>query len=238
PFTAFATGSSIRGIHKLFTYGLVGLVVLHVFGVVFESVRTRESLTRAMVTGRKRARPDSEAVPSVRARPVLALAGFSVIALITAGAVVHFAAKPALGVPTAPIDATYAKECGSCHSVHHPTVAPAATWRAVFADLRNHFGDNASLDPETTKQLASYAIANAAEHWDTRVAHVMRVRSEDKPLRITDVKRWKRIHRHFPEKLFKSKPIGGKLNCTNCHRDAETGVFATRNIAIKKEKTK
>jgi cytochrome b len=233
--TTFKTGSEVREVHEFLAILLAGLIGLHILGALFESFRTRENLSRAMISGRKRAAPGDEAVPTANARPLMALISFGVIAAVVTGGVVHFGSKPALGVPTALIDTAYAKECGACHSVHHPTVAPAATWRAIFGDLKNHFGENASLDPALTERLMAYAVANSSEQWDTRVANVMRVASKEQPLRLTDAPIWKRIHEDLPERLFKSKAIGGKLNCTNCHRDAETGVFAPRAIAIKKE---
>lgn len=236
PFVGFAAAYNAREVHEILGLVLGALVALHVLGAVFESFRTRENLMRSMVTGRKLPRPDAEAAAPVAARPVLVLVAVALVAGLTVPAVAHFSALPVPGVPTEPMNAAYAKECGSCHTPHHPTVAPAATWNAVFANLTDHFGDNASLEPALAEQLKTYVLANSSEKWDTRVANAMRTPSQEQPLRITDAPRWKRIHRELPEGLFKSKPIGGKLNCTNCHRDAESGVFAPREIAIKREK--
>ncbi|MEJ2227558.1 MAG: cytochrome b/b6 domain-containing protein [Alphaproteobacteria bacterium] len=238
PFVSFATGFGIREVHYYLALVLAISVGVHILGAVFESLRIRENLMRSMVTGCKQARPDAETAPTRSARPIVALGATVILAAITIPAVMHFSALPVPGVPTEPMNATYAKECGACHVPHHPSVAPAATWKAIFANLQDHFGENASLTPELTDKLRAYALANSSEKWDTRVANVMRRPSKEHPLRITDAPIWKRIHSHFPDKLFKSKAIGGKLNCTNCHRDAETGLFAPRNISIKRENKK
>ena len=41
-------------LHRALAWGLVGLIALHVAGVVFTSLRHRENLLTAMLTGRKR----------------------------------------------------------------------------------------------------------------------------------------------------------------------------------------
>ena len=84
--------------------------------------------------------------------------------------------------------------------------------------------------------MSAYLADNAAEKWDTWPANRLRAVSEQNPLRITDTRGWKRLHRGLAGDVFKSKAVGGKLNCSKCHRDAETGRFAPRAIAIPEEK--
>lgn len=236
-FTTFAYGGTAKEVHEVLAFGLLGLVALHVTGIVVESLRTRENLVRAMLTGAKRARSDSISAPTAVGHPTLA-AGIAAFVLISVAAAIGLLAqRPALGVPIAPLDATYAKECKACHAVHHPSLASAATWTDVMGNLGDHFGDNASLDPNVRAALFGYLAANSAEHWDTKAANRLRMPSAAEPLRITATDGWKRIHRDLLDAQFKRKSVGGKLNCTSCHTDAETGRFARRAIDVPKEKT-
>ncbi|MFZ2099008.1 MAG: cytochrome b/b6 domain-containing protein, partial [Oricola sp.] len=59
----FAAGLGAREVHELLAWALLGLVGLHVAGAVFEGLRTRDNLVRAMVTGSKEARPGDHAAP-------------------------------------------------------------------------------------------------------------------------------------------------------------------------------
>lgn len=234
---SYATGRTAKELHELLAFGLVGLVALHVFGVVAESLRTKENLVAAMVRGFKTARADSVPAPTAKARPVLATALTTIIGLSAAGVIAHLSSLPVAGVPPRVLEPTYAKECGSCHSPHHPSAAPVATWAAVMAGLSSHFGDNASLDDATARQIAAYLSANSAEKWDTKAAHLLSTAAADNPLRITATAGWKRLHREVPDAAFQRRSVGGRLNCSQCHSDAEAGRFDPRAIAIPKEKT-
>lgn len=52
---AFWGSKGMETAHEVLANGMLGLVIVHVGGVIFESVRHRESLVIAMFTGRKRA---------------------------------------------------------------------------------------------------------------------------------------------------------------------------------------
>ena len=53
-------GDTVEDLHELLTNGLLFLIALHVAGVILASVQHRENLTRAMITGDKRAPEDGD----------------------------------------------------------------------------------------------------------------------------------------------------------------------------------
>lgn len=228
--TTYANGRTAKEIHELVAWGVIGLVALHLAGVLFESRRESENLARAMVTGRKRARDDR--APSRSARPALAVAALASAALPLATVWIWAESRPNPFVPAGPALAEWKTECGDCHTPHHPSLLPAARWEEIMAALEDHFGEDASLDAETTGKIRAWLVANSAERYDTRAANAFRQPDAAEPLRITATARWKRIHDDIPAETFKRKDIGGPANCASCHGDAETGLFAPQQILI------
>lgn len=228
--TTYVGGRSAKEIHELLAWGILALVALHVGGVAFESRREGENLAGAMVTGRKRVRTDTTSMRA--ARPGLAILALAAIGLPLAAAWTWAARQPNPFVPAGPALAEWKAECGDCHTPHHPSLLPAATWDKLMATLDDHFGEDASLDAETTAKIRDWLVANSAERYDTRAANAFRTPDAADPLRITATARWKGIHEEIPPETFKRKDIGGPVNCAACHGDAETGLFAPQRIRI------
>ncbi len=231
-------GGTGKSVHLWLTYGLLALVALHIAGAIFESLRTHENLPAAMVTGRKERRAGDHVLPRRAARvwPVLA-----VVLLGLGGAfwaVTDLAAKPGLGVPQEPLDPTYADECSACHVAYHPSLLPQKSWSLLMADLSNHFGEDASLDPATTSALTDWLLAHAAESADTKPARVFHTQNPQKPFTLTQTPFWKTTHKNIPEDTFTRPPVYDNGNCQACHSDAASGRFFPGNISIPKETQK
>ncbi len=130
-------------------------------------------------------------------------------------------------------DPMFAEQCGACHLAFPPSLAQAATWNAILADLAHHFGADATLSAEQVAHIRAWLDANAAEHWDTRPSHLLR-RPAAASLRITDTPGWRRTHQHIPDVVFTTKPVYRRSDCEACHADAATGRFAPQRVAIPK----
>lgn len=65
-----SAGEQFEEIHEALSYGALGIVVVHILGVIAASVLHRENLPRAMVTGYK-AGEDTQGIPS--SRPIAAM---------------------------------------------------------------------------------------------------------------------------------------------------------------------
>lgn len=71
--TGFMMGQGNEGIkevHEILAWTTVGIVVVHVLGVAFHTIRHRENITASMIHGRKRAEP-SDGIAS--AKPIVAV---------------------------------------------------------------------------------------------------------------------------------------------------------------------
>jgi cytochrome b len=231
----YEAGATFLAIHRALAYLLMLMICAHLAGVVFESIAGDRRLVVAMIDGKKAAIADASAASPAKARPVGAAIA---IFLVLAGAIyeiVALSARPASGVPAQPLDATYLRECGSCHMAYPPSLAPKARWGALMAGLADHFGEDASLEPRVKAEILAFLTENSAEKWDTRAAHAFALSSPGDPLRLTVTSFWTWAHRRIPEGVFKSKSIGAKGACNACHSDALTGRFNPQNIDIPRE---
>ncbi len=231
-FLGFSAGDIARKAHSILAMALLAMIGLHVLGVIVDSWLGRESLVRAMIIGRKR-------VPAgallLNPRPARRRA--ATLAAICAGTAILIASSlagmvPASGLIAMPRQAAYQEECGDCHEVYHPSLLPRASWSATMAGLENHFGEDASLAPETAQAITAYLDNYASEAWDTEAANRLRAVDGTAPGQISATPFWKRKHRQIEKSVFETKPLRGRSNCGACHRDAGSGRFDDQMIAI------
>ena len=119
------------------------------------------------------------------------------------------------------------EECGSCHLAFAPSMLPASSWQRMMANLKDHFGDDASVDPKTAAVITDYLVANAADKGGQRYSDKLLrgVSVANAPLRITELPKWTKEHRKVPDWEWKHKDVRTKANCTACHADAALGYY-------------
>jgi len=100
-----------------------------------------------------------------------------------------------------------------------------------MSNLENHFGDDASLDEEDTKNILRFLVVNSAENSkkEASVKILNSIKNED-IIAITQTSFWEKEHKQIPKTVFKHEKIKSKANCKACHTDIEKGLIEDENI--------
>lgn len=141
------------------------------------------------------------------------------------------------GLSAAPQNAKYTKECAACHMAYPPGLLPSQSWTKIMGGLKNHFGEDASLDPKASDEIKGYLLKNSADANDTgRLSRRINdsIGNSDAPIRITETNYFKRKHHELDPSVFKRKSIGSPSNCVACHSGAEKGSFNEHSVRIPK----
>lgn len=227
-FISYADGRLVGNVHSLVGTLIAVLIGGHLLGVIVESVLMREDLARSMISGRRK----HPTVIRVLGRPRIGLPLAALVLVAGGYGLFTLSERPPHGTHPLTVNADYARECSACHWAFHPSLMPAASWRALTANLKNHFGEDASLSPAVQASISDWLAANASETWDTKAANLLRTVNPAKPYEITATPFWVRRHREIPDAIFKSHAVGSKINCDACHRDAASGGFHIDQIDI------
>jgi len=114
-------------------------------------------------------------------------------------------------------------ECGGCHVAYPPQLLPASSWRALMSGLDNHFGSDASLDPETAADIGAFLERNAG--YD-------RTPGAQPSLRVTETPWFVHEHAEVPARVWQSASVARRSNCTACHRKADRGNYGEGTLFI------
>ena len=119
-------------------------------------------------------------------------------------------------------------DCTECHMAFPAGFLPARSWQAVMSDLKNHFGENATIGEESRLKITAYLVANAADAGALNARASSRIltgiTADMTPLRISDLPWWKREHNGEVSQAEWDR-AKSPANCVACHRDAERGFF-------------
>jgi len=135
------------------------------------------------------------------------------------------------------LNAKFKAECTSCHMAYLPGLLPSRSWEKMMNTLDNHFGEDASLDDKTKKEILDFLVLNSSDKaYSRRGTKILAtISSKDVPLRISETEYFNRKHDEISPAVFKRKSVGSKANCLACHKGAESGNFEEDDVVIPKD---
>jgi hypothetical protein len=103
-----------------------------------------------------------------------------------------------------------------------------------MSGLERHFGQDASLDAATAKDITDFLANHGADRVPgKRASRVMRsLEARETPLRISETPWFVRKHDEVAPQVWKRPKLGGAANCSACHPGAERGDYSEHQVRI------
>ena len=227
---SFPAADVFREIHEFSAWAMLAMVVVHISGVIVESMVHRENLVLAMFSGYKTG-ADSGII--VRPRAIVAVVLILLVLLSTfftfRGYLAQTDTEPFLpfrGIVLADNE-LWREECGDCHMAYHPSLLPARSWQALMDGQNDHFGEDLDLDEDVTEEITRFLVENSAERLLIEASWrvLQSLGPGQTPLRVTDTPYWKKKHGDIEQRYWDSDKVKDKGNCGACHRDADAGTY-------------
>ena len=117
-------------------------------------------------------------------------------------------------------------ECASCHMIYPPAFLPKESWIRIMTGLDRHYGTDASLDPQSIKEISHWFNQNAGTY--------KRVSSSPPNDRITESTWFTKKHRKISDSTWKNSKVKSKANCMACHTSADKGNYDDDEVRIPK----
>jgi cytochrome b len=233
----FPKGAIAHQIHELLAWIMLGVVAIHLLGVLVESVLHRENLVGSMVTGDKLAK-----LGVISVAPRRSMGALMLLVVFMAGLGWFYGYlvetpeqpyRPFIG-PQLPDHALWREECGACHLAFHPSLLPARSWQLLMKEQSSHFAEDLFLEPEAIDDIEKFLVENAAEQAPTEAAWKIdqSIAKTKVPLRITESQYWLDKHQWITSQVWDDPIVNGKVNCMACHLDADEGTFEDAAMRI------
>jgi nitrate/TMAO reductase-like tetraheme cytochrome c subunit len=115
-------------------------------------------------------------------------------------------------------------ECASCHMLYAPGFLPKESWLRIMGSLDKHYGVDASLDPQSVKEISQWLIQYSGTY--------KRVSGAPTNDRITEAAWFVKKHRKISEQTWKRASIKSKANCMACHTTADKGQYDDEFVKV------
>jgi len=235
----YPQGKLAQDIHELLAWLMLGVVGIHITGVLVESLLHKENLVRAMLTGYKPATASAIAAASQWKTAIV------MVTMILAGGLSWFQGYltatpeqpyiPFVG-PELPDHDLWREECGACHLAFHPSLLPARSWETMMAEQGTHFAEDLFLESDAVAEIETFLVENAAEQGLTEAAWKINnsIPKSETLLRITEAPYWIKKHQEISNAIWQNPQVNGKVNCAACHLDADAGTFEDAAMQLPK----
>lgn len=228
-YDSYANLQFTKSIHELLANTLLFVAIIHICGALIDKFIHKNDSINSMITGYKLTQND-ESIRANLAQKIFC--SVWILAIIVIFLYIfnkdNFILKSRdLHVNYRAQNAVFAKECGSCHMIYAPFLLPKKSWEIMMANLEDHFGDDASVDEKTNKEILNFLISNSAEQQGNKTAfNILKYAKNDQNIAITQNEYWIQKHRKIDEKIFLKSDIKSKANCAACHKGIENGVIS------------
>lgn len=226
----YPQGRLAHEFHEWLSWLMLGIVIIHVIGILVESLLHRENLVAAMLTGFK-----PSAGNAISTASHWKVGATMLVTIITAGLFWfqgHLTETPEqlyqpFHGPALADNTLWREECGDCHLAFHPSLLPARSWKVIMQEQASHFEEDLSLEQDTVKEIETFLLENAAEQGATEAAWKINrsIPKTETQLRITKAPYWIKKHQKISQAIWDHPKVNGKVNCAVCHLDAEAGTF-------------
>ncbi len=226
----YPQGELMLEFHEWLSWLMLVMVIIHLMGVLVESLLHQENLVAAMLTGFKPSAVD--AVSSASHWKI----GSAMLAIIITVSLFWFQGyltetpekryQPFYG-SALPDNLLWREECGACHLAFHPSLLPTRSWKAMMEGQVSHFGEDLFLEQNIVKEIEPFLVKNAAEQEATEAAWKINrsIPKAETLLRITETPYWIKKHQKISDAVWGHPKVNSKVNCAACHIDAEVGTF-------------
>ncbi len=112
-------------------------------------------------------------------------------------------------------NARFKSECGACHVTYPPALLPARSWETLMAGLAHHFGEDASLDAENTREITQYLVRESGDRGTSRKGRkaTNSIPASETPLRITETRWFRHEHDDISPAVWRRAAVGSAANC-------------------------
>ncbi|WP_163280201.1 cytochrome b/b6 domain-containing protein [Campylobacter fetus] len=227
----------VQNVHFISSNLLLWVVIVHICGAIIDKFIDKNDTVDSMISGYKKT-SINVSISMSKAQKVFCV--FWVAAIVCMGAYLAFyrsniiLQSRASKIDYANLNKDFAKECGSCHIIYPTFLLPQKAWEVMMSNLEDHFGDDASIDDETNRNILEFLVKNAAQNVDNKIAFNILQNAKDDEISITKYSYWIDSHKNIDEKVFKYVDIKSKSNCSACHKNIENGIIQKSLINYKK----